>query len=98
MTVLKDAEHTEPRTLRSFADFEGRRVLEIGCGDGRLTWGYARSARYALGIDLDRDELRIANIERPSDLEPSVGLAQADSIRLPAGTGAFDLAIFAWSF
>jgi len=98
MTVQKDPERNEVSYLHRYADLNGKRVLEIGCGDGRLTWRYANAARFVAGIDLNRDELRIASIERGSDLEKTVALAQADSVRLPFRDNAFDLAILAWSF
>lgn len=98
MTVQKDPERNEVKFLHQHADIEGKRVLEVGSGDGRLTWRYAHAARLVTGIDLDRNELRVATIERASDLEKTVCLAQADSVNLPFRNHAFDLAILAWSF
>jgi ubiquinone/menaquinone biosynthesis C-methylase UbiE len=98
MTVQTDPEAIETKYLRRFADFAGKRVLEVGCGDGRLTWRYADTARLVAGIDLEADELRLATIDRPSDLAETVFFARADSVHLPLPTGTFDLAIFAWSF
>ena len=98
MTVDKDPERNELAHLKRYADLSGKRVLEIGCGDGRLTWRYARSARWVAGIDLERDDLRVASIERPSDLERRVSFTHANSIRLPFRNAAFDMAVLAWSF
>ena len=98
MTADKDPEKNELAKLMRYAEFSGKRVLEIGCGDGRLTWRYARGAHRVVGIDLERDDLRVASIERPSDLEGLVSFAQANSIRLPFRNDAFDMAILAWSF
>jgi len=98
MTLQKDPEGNEARHLKGFADFGGRRVLEIGCGDGRLTWRYAASAARVTGIDVDRDSLRIATIERAADLEHIATFAQADSVHLPFRKETFDLAVLAWSF
>ena len=89
---------SENKYLHDYADFSGNRVLEIGCGDGRLTWHYARSARQVTGIDLHRDDLRLALIDRPSDLEQKVFFSRADSIHLPLKKQSFDIAILAWSF
>ncbi len=98
MEVTKDPERSEAQQLLACVDVKGKRVLEIGCGDGRLTWSYASGAGRVGGIDLDRDALKVARIERPSDLEERVLFAAADSRRLPFPTANFDLAIFAWSF
>jgi ubiquinone/menaquinone biosynthesis C-methylase UbiE len=98
MTYEKDPERLEARRLNEYVDFAGKRVLEVGCGDGRLTWRYADRARGVAGIDLDRDALRVARIERASDLEHIVFFTQADSTRLPFGAESFEAAIFAWSF
>jgi ubiquinone/menaquinone biosynthesis C-methylase UbiE len=97
MALQKDPERTETKYLHKFADFTGQRVLEIGCGDGRLTWRYAKSARFVAGIDLEADDLRLATIDRPSNLERTVTFARADSIRIPFAKEKFDLAILAWS-
>ena len=96
MTLQKDPERTETKYLHQFVDFKGRRVLEIGCGDGRLTWHYAKSAREVLGIDLNADDLRVATIERPADAP--VSFVRADSVHIPITKEKFDIAILAWSF
>jgi len=98
VTADKDPEKNELAHLKRYADVAGKRVLEIGCGDGRLTWRYARMAGWVAGIDLERDDLRVASIERPSDLEGRASFAQANSIRMPFRNDAFDMAILAWSF
>jgi ubiquinone/menaquinone biosynthesis C-methylase UbiE len=97
MTLQKDPERTETKYLREFANFTGKRVLEIGCGEGRLTWQYARAASRVAAIDPDKDSLRVATIERPSDLQAKVAFARADSIHLPFAKERFDLAVLAWS-
>ena len=98
MTVQIDPEGTEIKHLRRFAEFTGKRVLEIGCGDGRLTRRYAKYTNRVTGIDLLQDDLRVAMIDRPSDLEEKVFFARADSIQLPFAKETFDIAILAWSF
>ena len=97
MTLQKDPERNEIKSLRKMADLAGRRILEVGCGEGRLTWRYAAAARWTAAIDLDRDALRVATIDRPSDLEGKTFFARASSIHLPFSTETFDLAILAWS-
>ena len=78
MSIQKDPERMETKYLHKFTDFTlrhsfasqggaGKRVLEIGCGDGRLTWQYAKSARLVAGIDLEADDLRAAMINASSN-------------------------------
>ena len=98
MTLQRDPARSESKYLHSFADFTGRRVLEVGCGEGRLTWQYAGAARLTIGIDPDLDALRVAKLDRPSDLEQTVLLACAASEYLPFSKESFDLAVLAWSF
>ena len=98
MTIQKDTERNETKYLHRFADFAGKRVLEIGCGEGRLTWKYAKETRSTIGIDLDADALRVAILDRPSDLETKVNFSRARSEQIPCSKETFDLAILAWSF
>lgn len=74
------------------------RVLEIGCGDGRLTWKYASQSRAVLAIDADRSKLAAGRAGLSSSgLSGKVKLAQAAAETLPVRREAFDLAIFSWS-
>jgi ubiquinone/menaquinone biosynthesis C-methylase UbiE len=97
MTLQKDPEGREAKYLHAFVDFTDKRVLEIGCGEGRLTWKYARRARSVTGLDLDHDALRVATVDRPRDLTESIHFAEADSVHLPFSHETFDIAILAWS-
>ena len=97
MSIQKDPERHETKHLHQYVDFTGKRVLEIGCGEGRLTWQYAKDAETVIAVDLDHDSLRIAKVDRPYDLENKVHLASAASEYLPFSKEKFDIAILAWS-
>ena len=96
MSLHKDPDRNEIRQLRKFVDFTDKRVLEIGCGEGRLTWQYGRDARSVVAADLDHDALRVAKVDRPVSLEKQVVLAGAASEYLPFSKEKFDIAILAW--
>jgi ubiquinone/menaquinone biosynthesis C-methylase UbiE len=97
MASVHDPEGAELRALAKVVDFTDRRVLEIGCGNGRLTWRYAGQASKVLGIDTDAEAIAEARRSTPPDLEHRVRfrVAQAEKLRVrPAG---FDIAFLAWS-
>jgi ubiquinone/menaquinone biosynthesis C-methylase UbiE len=97
MTLQKDSEGSEKKHLHKLADFTNKRVLEIGCGEGRLTWRYAETAKNVVGIDPDRNSLRVASYDRRSDLERTVHFANARAEHLPFRKETFDIALLAWS-
>ena len=100
----KDPENFERKKLLDFADFADSRVLEIGCGEGRLTWKYAPASSLTVGLDPDFDELRLARADyevsrrdRPSDLRGRVHFARASAYHIPLPKETFDIALLSWS-
>lgn len=97
MTVQKDPEGFERKILHKFTDFSNRQILEIGCGEGRLTWKYAGASRATFGLDPDHDALRVARADCPAALRDRVHLTSASARSLPFPRSKFDIAILAWS-
>jgi ubiquinone/menaquinone biosynthesis C-methylase UbiE len=97
MSFQKDPEHSEIKLLRKFADFADKRVLEVGCGEGRLTWQYAAPSKLVIGIEPDRNALRVASYDRPSELANTVHFANAQAEQLPFHKETFDIAVLSWS-
>jgi ubiquinone/menaquinone biosynthesis C-methylase UbiE len=95
--MQKDPESNETRFLHDLADLTGKRTLEIGCGEGRLTWRYAGSTRLSVGIDPDEDSLRFASTDRPADLLGRAFFVRASALCLPFQKETFDIAVLAWS-
>ena len=85
----------ELSTVRELTDLTRKRVLEVGCGDGRFTYLYAHDAEYVLGIDPKRDEIRVARRRRPAELRRTVQFRVAKTIAPPRRR--FDVALFSWS-
>lgn len=103
MTIRVDPENNEPNALFALADFNGRRVLEIGCGDGRLTWRYADRAAHVTAIDPFEGSIGRAKEKTPQELKNRVNFRHitfddfaAESRELRASS-AFDIAILSWS-
>jgi ubiquinone/menaquinone biosynthesis C-methylase UbiE len=87
----------EVRLIERYADLEGRRVLEIGAGEGRLTSEIARRAASLLAIEPQTERVasarRMLAAQRIRNVTFRVGSAE----RLPRPRRPFDLAIFSWS-
>ena len=97
MGSAKDPEGAERVALAAVADFDGRRVLEIGCGDGRMTWLYAEQAAEVLGIDVEEDSIRDARAALPARLADRVAFQVAEAESLDVPPQRFDIAFLSWS-
>jgi len=100
MTVSVDPENNETRALLALLDFSRRRVLEIGCGDGRLTWRYAGMAEHVIAIDPKADAIGRARENLPEELNGRVEFRRFTLEDFSASNepSSFDSIIFAWSF
>jgi ubiquinone/menaquinone biosynthesis C-methylase UbiE len=92
-----DPEGAELEVLNRLAPVEGLRVLELGCGDGRLTFRYAEAAQQVLAVDPDAGKIAAARAALPAALADRVSFAQAGAAEVDAPRRSFDLALFAWS-
>jgi ubiquinone/menaquinone biosynthesis C-methylase UbiE len=98
MAMRKDTAQIERRYLLDMMDIEGKRILEIGCGDGRMTRLYADDAHHVVAIDVGLDELKQALETSPEQLTNTVDFMAGSAIMMPFATGSFDHVVFAWSF
>ena len=90
-----EVDRLELDTVRELVDVADKRVLEMGCGDGRFTYLYADDAAYVLGVDAIRDEIGEARRARPARLTRRVQFRVAKTISPPRRP--FDVALFSWS-
>jgi ubiquinone/menaquinone biosynthesis C-methylase UbiE len=97
MKTETDPEAYEEKIIHRFVDFSRKHVLEVGCGDGRLTWKYGKAAGRVTGFDIEMDDLRLARADRPADLEDRITLTRASARHIPFPRETFDIAILAWS-
>jgi len=93
----RDPEQIEVTYLHRFADVDNQDILEVGCGDGRLTWRYAEQARWVAAIDVEPDRLASAIATLPTSLENTVGFYHTHGETLPFASESFVGAILAWS-
>ena len=98
MAMRADTAKLERQYLHDMRDIEGRTILEIGSGEGRMTWLYADHARHVVGIDVVVNELQQGMIDRPEHLINTVDFMAGSAIIMPFASASFDHVVFAWSF
>ena len=69
MAWRSDPEGAETDALARLAPVDGLRVLELGCGDGRLTLRYADSAASVLAVDPDADDATLHENQPEGDAQ-----------------------------
>jgi protein-L-isoaspartate(D-aspartate) O-methyltransferase len=86
----------EVRLIETHVTLRDRDVLEVGCGNGRLTLQYAPLARRVVAIEPNADMIRSARAEARSR-----GIKNVRFLTRPAQTGItggpFDVVLFSWS-
>ena|SRR5438132_7967962 len=92
-----DPEHAHIAALRRLCDFDGRRVLEVGCGDGRLTLGIAEQAVSVFAFDPDEEAVARARKTLPSDLADRVTYDVGSATEIEIPRSAYDIVVFSWS-
>ncbi len=97
MTRVLDPEGAHLAALRRLGDFRDRRVLELGCGDGRLTLGIARNAARVLAFDPDSEAVEQARRSLPAELADRVAYRVASGKEIELEPHSFDLVVFSWS-
>ena len=78
-------------------DLRGRRVADVGAGEGRLALGAAIAAKSVLAVDPDRTALARGRTEakRQGLRNVTFRYGTAQALRLP--DQSFDVVIFSWT-
>ncbi|HUE90315.1 MAG TPA: class I SAM-dependent methyltransferase [Vicinamibacterales bacterium] len=93
MSLIEDPELNEVSALGEVVPaFSGLHVLEIGCGDGRLTRRYATEAASVVAIDPDAGAIEDLRRALPHVDARAMGIEQ---LALPPHS--VDVLLFAWS-
>jgi cyclopropane fatty-acyl-phospholipid synthase-like methyltransferase len=72
MMIIRDSEGREMSALMSMVNYRDHQLLEIGCGDGRLTCRYVENAASVVAIDPNADDIEKAKASMPYTLRARV--------------------------
>jgi ubiquinone/menaquinone biosynthesis C-methylase UbiE len=96
-SLLRPPPADELREYGGVGLVRGKRVIDVGCGDGRMALGCAPYASEVIGVDPDPEAIRLARRKAreqgAANVRFKVGVAQ----ELPFADEHFDVVILSWT-
>ena len=96
-SALRPRPQDELREWGGPALVRGKRVLDLGCGDGRLALGVAPFATRVDGMDPDAEAIAAAKRKARRAGVRNVRFAAGAAQHLPYPDSAFDVVILSWT-
>ena len=96
MALRIDPERNEVHALKAMTDWRNKRVLEIGCGNGRLTRRLAHLGAQVEAIDPDRKLIAGAKKDLPGRLSDRMRFKVGSALDLKYPEQTFDIVVFSW--
>ena len=97
MSIIIDPEGKEINALRQLANWRGAHVLEVGCGDGRLTLRLAYLGAHVVAFDPKPSLIRKAQHNLPRKFAKQIKYYSGSAVKLKLPAGSLDRVVFAWS-
>ena len=76
---------------------KGKRVLDLGCGDGRFALGLAHLTSSVDGLDPDADAIRIAKKNARKTAAANMHFRVGAAQQLPYPDASFDVVLLSWT-
>jgi ubiquinone/menaquinone biosynthesis C-methylase UbiE len=83
--------------IAAAAEFDGKRVIEVGCGSGRLTRWLAEHAQDVHAFDPNADSIKEAKAALNVEASRRVSFAVHGAEALDVERRRFDVALCGWS-
>lgn len=97
MPLRVDPAKVEIRMLKEAIDWQGKHVLEVGCGEGRLTQRIlGLGIRRVMAVDTNDERIKTANRNLPAPLKRMVTFRTVQADKLQQPTSTYDIALFSW--
>ena len=93
----RDREGVETAAIAAVVELRGKRVMDVGCGTGRLTSFAAARAASVYAFDPNGESVAEARAALPAELRRRVGFGAHSAEALDVGRRRFDLALCGWS-
>lgn len=97
MSLVMDPAGDEIRTLKKALNWRGKSVLEVGCGDGRLTLRLAGlGVERIAAFDPDAKSIRAARKKLPAGFKERVQYRIGNAEHVKQKADQFDVVVFSW--
>lgn len=97
MAPVLDPEGRHLASLRRLADFTDASVIEVGCGEGRLTAGLAEEAASVFAFDPDPQAVADAQARLAVELQQRVTFRVGSARQIEIPRTQYDIVVFSWS-
>ena len=94
---IRDEAGVETAAIAELASLDGRRVLDVGCGKGRMTAFAAERAATVYAFDPDPENVAAARDKLTSAQRKRVRFSVCNAEALNLGRERFDVALCGWS-
>jgi ubiquinone/menaquinone biosynthesis C-methylase UbiE len=97
MAIVMDPSGEEIQALKRLTNWRGKRVLEAGCGDGRLTLRLAGlGAAKIIAFDPSTDLVRTARKNLPEKYKDRIAYRVGNAEHVKQKANQFDIVVFSW--
>ena len=97
MTLAMDPAGAEIQALKRMTNWRGKRVLEVGCGTGRLTLRLAGlCAGQIVAFDPNKEAIRAARKALPEKFKDRITYRVGNAEHVKQKADQFDIVVFSW--
>ena len=97
MALVMDPAGDEIQALKAMTNWRGKRVLEVGCGNGRLTLRLIKlGADKIIAFDPVAKSIRAARKELPEKYKDRITYRVGNTEHVKQKPNQFDIVVFSW--